>query len=165
LKCFSLTSYRGTRGYDILVLPLLRRMLNLEELTLYLHIMGGSTFISGSELDNEILIHMPQLHTFSFYMASQNVIADPTIRISNSDIEQTFTNSKHRQIDCMVDYFDPTKMICRVFSIPFKFGRLEQIANNIPNIVFNSVTHVRCKQFKIQVTFFFRHFSTSFDRA
>jgi hypothetical protein len=24
---------------------------------------------------------------------------------------------------------------------------------------------VRCKQFKLQVTFFFRHFSTSFDRA
>jgi hypothetical protein len=57
LKCFSLTSYRGTRGYDILVVPLLRRMLNLEELTLYLHILGGSIFISGSDLDNEILVH------------------------------------------------------------------------------------------------------------
>jgi hypothetical protein len=142
LKHFSLTSYDGTRGYDILVIPLLRRMLNLEELTLYLHIMGGSTFISGGDLENEILIHMPQLHTFSFYMASQNVIADLNSRISNVDIEQTYINVKCRQIRSMVDYFYPMKMICRVFSVPFKFDRLEYISDNIPNMVFNTVTHL-----------------------
>jgi hypothetical protein len=43
----------------------------------------------------------------------------------------------------MVDYYDPYKMICRVFSLPFKFHRLAHIGNNIPNIVFNSVTHLR----------------------
>jgi hypothetical protein len=142
LKCFSLTSYRDTRGYDILVLPLLRRMLNLEELTLYLYIMGGSTFISGDDLENEILIHMPQLHTFSFYMASQNVIADLNIRISNVDIEQTYINVKYCQIRSMVDYFYPTEMICRVFSIPFKFDRLEYISDDIPNMIFNTVTRL-----------------------
>jgi hypothetical protein len=42
----------------------------------------------------------------------------------------------------MVDYFDPFKMICCVFSLPFKFHRLQDITNNIPNIVFNSVTHL-----------------------
>jgi hypothetical protein len=104
--------------------------------------MGGSIFISGIDLHNEVLIHMPQLHKFSYYMASENVIADPSIRISNSDIEQTFTNVKHGQMGCMVDYFDPTIMICRVFSLPFKFPHLERIANNIPNIIFNSVTHL-----------------------
>jgi hypothetical protein len=43
----------------------------------------------------------------------------------------------------MVDYYDPYKMICRVFSLPFKFHRLEHIGNNIPNIIFNSVTHLK----------------------
>ena len=143
LKCFSLTCYNRTREYDNQIVPLLRRMSHLEELTLYIHILGGSTFISGTHLDNEILIHMPRLHTFTFYIASENVIADPAIRISNSDIERTFTNIKHRQVACMVDYFDPCKMICRVFSLPFKFHRLEDIGNNIPNIVFNSVTHLK----------------------
>jgi hypothetical protein len=114
----------------------------LEELTLYLHIVGGSTFISGTHLDNEIVIHMPQLHTFAFYMASENVIADPGIRISNLDIERTFTNLEDQQVCCMVDYLSPMKMLCRVFSLPFKFDRLEYIGNNIPNIVFKSVTHV-----------------------
>ena len=34
-------------------------------------------------------------------------------------------------------------MICRVFSLPFKFDRLEDITNNIPNIIFDSVTHLK----------------------
>jgi hypothetical protein len=152
LKCFSLICYRGTRGYDNLGLPLLRRILNLEELTLYLHIMGGSTFISGGDLENEILIHMPQLYTFSFYMVSQNVIADLNMRISNVDIEQTYINVKCRQIRSMVDYFYPRKMICRVFSVPFKFDRLEYISDNIPNMVFTTVTHLT-----LQDTYSFKH--------
>ncbi|CAF3904595.1 unnamed protein product [Rotaria sordida] len=83
LKCFSLICYDSTQGYANLILPLRRRMSYLEELTLYLHILGGSTFISGTHLDNEILSHMPRLHTFSFYFASENAIADPDIHISN----------------------------------------------------------------------------------
>jgi hypothetical protein len=114
----------------------------LEELSLYIHILNGSTFISGTHLDNEILIHMPQLHTFAFYFASENYTVDPSIRISNSDIERTFTNIEHRQVACIVDYWLTTKLICRVFSLPFKFDRLADITNNIPNIVFNSVTHL-----------------------
>jgi hypothetical protein len=76
-------------------------------------------------------------------MASENDIAYPAIRVSKSDIERTFTNIKQRQVACMVDYYDPYKMICRVFSLPFKLHRLAHIGNNIPNIVFNSVTHLR----------------------
>jgi len=133
-------------------------MSNLEELTLYLRILGGSTFISGTHLDNEILIHMPRLHTFTFYIISENAIADAAaIRISNSDIEQTFTNIEHkalsdRPVTCMVDYFEHYKMICRVFSLPFKFHLLEHIGNNIPNIVFNSVTDL-----KLRDTYAFKH--------
>jgi hypothetical protein len=70
--------------------------------------------------------------------ASENVIVDPAIHLSNDDIQRTFTNLKHRQVACIVDYFDPLKMICRVFSLPFKFHRLEDITN----IVFNSVINL-----------------------
>ncbi|CAF3072325.1 unnamed protein product [Rotaria sp. Silwood2] len=143
LKCFSLTCNRSFQGFDNLIVRLLHRMIHLEELTLYLHIFGGSKFIAGTHLNNEILIHMPQLHTFIFYIASDNPIADPTIRVSNDDIQRTFTNIEHRQVAFMVDYFEPYNMICRVFSLPFKFHLLERIGNNIPNIVFNSVTHLK----------------------
>ncbi|CAM4808853.1 unnamed protein product [Rotaria magnacalcarata] len=157
LKCFSLICYDSTPGYDNLILPLLRRMSYLEELALYLHILAGSTFISGTHLDNEILSHMPRLHTFSFYFASENAIVDSTIRISNSDIERTFANTEHRQIGCLVDYYTCGKLICRVFSLPFKFDRLANITNNIPNIVFNSVTHLELRdKYPFKHEFFIR---------
>ncbi|CAF3356227.1 unnamed protein product, partial [Rotaria sp. Silwood2] len=145
LKCFALICYRITRGYDNLILPLFCRMSNLEELSLYIHILGGPTFISGTHLNNKILNHMPRLHTFSFYFASENVVTNSAIRISNSDINQTFTNIKHRQIASLIDYDSCRNVICRVFSLPFKFNRLTNITNNIPNIVFNSVTHLKLR--------------------
>jgi hypothetical protein len=143
LKHFSLTCYNGTEEYDNLIIPLLRRMSHLEELNLYIRIFDRSTLITGAHLDNEILIHMPRLHTFTFYITCENAIADSVIPISNEDIERTFTNLEHRQVACMIDYFVHRNMICRVFSLPFKFDRLIDITNNIPNIVFNSVTHVK----------------------
>ncbi|CAF0820594.1 unnamed protein product [Rotaria sordida] len=144
LKCFSLTCHRRIRGYKIQVLPLLRRMSHLEELTLYLYILGESTFISSTHLDNEILIHMPRLHTFTFYFASENDIDDDTdIRIFNSNIQRSFTNMKYGQVASIVDYLDVCKIICHIFSLPFKFHFLQHIGNNIPNVVFNSVTHLK----------------------
>ena len=119
-------------------------MTHLEELTIHLYICGGPTFISGTHLDNEILIYMPQLHTFTFYIDCQNAVGGNTdICVSTDDIKKTFTDIEHRQVDCMVDYYESMKIICRVFSLPFKFHRLERIGNNIPNIVFNSVTHLK----------------------
>ncbi|CAF0982449.1 unnamed protein product [Rotaria sordida] len=72
-----------------------------------------------------------------------NQILDPAIRLSATDIEQTFTNIKYGQVICMVDSFDSYYVRYRVFSIPTKFHRLEDIKNNIPNVVFNSVTHLK----------------------
>ncbi|CAF5103328.1 unnamed protein product, partial [Rotaria sp. Silwood1] len=157
LKCFSLICYNSTRGYDNLILPLLRRMSYVEELSLYIHILGGSTFISGIHHNNKILSHMPRLHTFSFYFASENTVADSAICISNSDIQQTFTNIKHRQIGSLIDYDSCRKLICRVFSLPYKFDRLTNITNNTPNIVFNSVTHLKLRdKYPFKHEFFIR---------
>ncbi|CAF1383482.1 unnamed protein product, partial [Rotaria sp. Silwood1] len=145
-----------TRGYDNLILTL-RRMSYVEELSLYIHILGGSTFISGIHLNNKILSHMPRLHTFSFYFASENTVADSAICISNSDIQQTFTNIKHRQIGSLIDYDSCRKLICRVFSLPYKFDRLTNITNNTPNIVFNSVTHLKLRdKYPFKHEFFIR---------
>jgi len=58
-------------------------------------------------------------------------------------IQRTFTKEVYRHVSYMVDYFYPDTRICRVFSFPFKFYLLEDITNNIPNIVFNSVTHLK----------------------
>ncbi|CAM2701658.1 unnamed protein product [Rotaria socialis] len=157
LKSFSLTCYRSTKGYTNLVIPLLRRMSNLEELNLYIHILRGHTFVSGVDLHNEILIHMSRLHTFTFYLASETIITDPTIRISESNIQKTFENGKYQQVICMVDYSDSNTLICRAFMLPFNFHRLEHISYNIPNIIFNSVTYLKvCDATPFKHEFFVR---------
>jgi hypothetical protein len=46
-------------------------------------------------------------------------------------------------VACLADYFPARRMIYRIFSLPFKFHRLQNIGNNIPNIIFNSVTHLK----------------------
>jgi hypothetical protein len=119
-------------------------MSHLEELTLYLYILDESTFISVNHLDNEILIHMPRLYTFTFYFAFEHDIdRDTDIRIFNSDIQRSFINMKYGQVASMVGYLEPCKIICHIFSLPFKFHFLQRVGNNIPNIVFNSVTHLK----------------------
>ena len=89
-------------------------MSHLEELTLYIRILNGPTFISSTDLDEQLLVHLPRLHAFSFHIACQNAIADPNLRVTNDQIEQTLANGKSRQVAALVDYFVPLKMICRV---------------------------------------------------
>jgi len=143
LKCFSLTSYNVTWDYDDLVVPLLRRMAYLEKLTLYLRTDSRSTFVDGTHLDNEILVHMPQLHTFIFYISTENIIFPLLPRKSNDDIEKTFTNIRYGQTACNIDYFNGGHMgICHVYSLPFTFTRLEKITTHFPTIVFDTVTRL-----------------------
>ena len=143
LKCFSLTSYSPTDRYRIHVLPLLRRMTNLEELSLYLYISDELTFISAAHLDNEILLQMPRLQQFTFCFITEYVIArDTDIRTLNSNVQQSFINMKYAQVASMVNHLGSHKVICHIFSLPFKFHFLQRVGKNIPNIVFHSVTHL-----------------------
>ena len=142
MKCFSLTSYKVINDYDDIIVPVFRRMSYLEKLTLYLRIYNRSEFVSGKHLQNEILVHMPQLHTFIYYISTENDIDESVHRISHLDIQQTFTNIRYGQMACILDYFNTFQAVCHVFSIPFTFTRLEKIGNQFPPIVFNYVTHV-----------------------
>ncbi|CAF1659152.1 unnamed protein product, partial [Rotaria sordida] len=141
LKCFSLTSYDLIMNYDDLVVPLFRRMTHLEKLTLYFRILHRNAFVDGTHLQNEILAHMPQLHTFTFYISTQEVIFSSFPRKSNSDIERTFTNIRYGQTACIIDSFSGDhEAICHVYSLPFTFTRLETITTHFPFIVFDTVT-------------------------
>ncbi len=142
MKCFSLTSYDDSHNYDDLILPLLRRMTHLEKLTLYLRIRHRSAHVDGKHLQNEILVHMPRLHTFVFYISTENNIDASVHRLSVDDIQRTFTNIKYGQTASIVHYLENYKAMYHVFSLPFIFTRLENIGNQFPNIVFDNVTHL-----------------------
>ena len=103
----------------------------------------GSIFISGTHRHDEILIHMSQLRTFKFHFASENTVNDSTKRISESDIQKTFTSTTYQEVFCMVDNLASKKLICRSFTLLFKFHRLEYIGRNIPNVIFESVTYLK----------------------
>ncbi|CAF0793028.1 unnamed protein product [Adineta steineri] len=143
LKCFSLTCYNITGEYDETVLSFIRRMLHLEELTLIFHISGRSILKSAADFDNKILIDMEQLHRFIFYIESIEEVNDLIVPISISDIEQSFTNIKYGQVACMIDYLDSSSILYRIFSLPTQFNYLDKVTNNIPNIIFNSVTYLK----------------------
>ena len=105
LKCFSLTCHSHICTYDNRVLPLLHRMLNLQELTLCLTVRNRNSLIDGTHLRNEILIHMPFLHTFTFDIRTWNVIDNLVQPLSNNDIQRTFTDIGYRNVKCSVWYF------------------------------------------------------------
>ncbi|CAF4038056.1 unnamed protein product [Rotaria sordida] len=139
LKCFSLTIYDClTDLYDTEILPLFRRMINLEELTLYITIRNRTTLIDGNHISNEILIHMPQLHTLKFCISIKIHRNHFIHYLSKNDIQQSFSNIKYQQMDCIVNYtYNITTY--QIFSLPFMFDCLKSIGNIFPSIIFNHV--------------------------
>jgi hypothetical protein len=129
--------------------PLLRRMTRLEKLTLYLRIdygsleiNFGSSFIDGTHLHNEILVHMPELRTFTFYISTENSSYNLRRPVSTGDIQQTFTSIKYGQTACIIEAVDRFTIVCHVYSLPFSFTHLINISSKFPYIVFNTVTHL-----------------------
>lgn len=121
-------------------------MTNLEELTLYLHILDESTSISANHLDNEIRLQMARLLTFTFYFATQHSIARATdIGMLNSNVQQGFKNMKYGQVTSVVNLLAPDEVICHIYSFPFKFNVLQSVGKIIVNLVFNSVTHLELR--------------------
>ncbi|CAF3331759.1 unnamed protein product [Rotaria sp. Silwood1] len=143
LKCFSLTCYNLTNEYDNRVIPLFRRMKNLEKLTLYIRLVNLSTFVDGTHLHKKILMHMPQLHAFTFYISTMIEFNDSFHLLVDNDLQQTFTNIGYYQTSSTVNYCRESKAICHVFSLPFTFNRLEMITNRFPTIIFHHVTYLQ----------------------
>ncbi len=163
MKCFSLTCYDITYDYDDLIVRLLHRMTHLDKLTLYLRILDRSAFVDGTHLHNDILVYMPQLHAFNFYISTEKSISFSLPRKSNDDIQQTFRNITYGQTACIIDYYHgDLKGICHVYSLPFKFTRLEKITSHFPCIVFDSVTHLSAYDVSPMKHEFFMRISRAF---
>ncbi|CAF4943822.1 unnamed protein product, partial [Rotaria socialis] len=135
LECFSLTSYNQTLDYDSHVVPLLRRMRYLQQLTLYAIVTNRSTFIDGIHLSNEILDHIPQLQTFNF-----NII---TYTYANNqlyeNIKCTFPNGKFSQVDFYLDQYPNGEARSHIYSLPYKMNVMHDISSNFPGGLFTNV--------------------------
>ncbi|CAF4768425.1 unnamed protein product, partial [Rotaria sp. Silwood2] len=116
-------------------------MSNLEELTLYITIQNRIKFIDGIQINNQILIHMPRLYKFIFYISSDIQLHHLVPYLSSDDIQQTFTNIGYQQVACILSCYC-NRVRCHVFSLPFVFDSLRYIGNVFPSIVFSHVTNL-----------------------
>ncbi|CAF0787842.1 unnamed protein product [Adineta steineri] len=124
LKCFSLRTNWYTSYYDEQVVPLLRRMLNLEELTLLLPVRRyKSTYIDGNHLYDQVLNYMPQLNKFIFNIHTEIIHLSTDIDVpSNDDIRNSFIKRGFQSVEACADK-KSNNIICRchVYSLPYQF--------------------------------------------
>ncbi len=104
MKCFSLNVDCEARYYDTSIVSLLKRMSNLEKLTLYMEVHCEKTFIDGNSLKKSIS-HMEQLKNFIFNIRSIIFLDDEIDFLSNEVIQQSFLNFINNQVISCVDYF------------------------------------------------------------
>ncbi|CAF0836722.1 unnamed protein product [Adineta steineri] len=164
LKCFSLKSSYPSEQYDNMVL-LLRRMSNLEKLTLHISVEGRNKVIDGAFVQHDILDYMPQLRSFTFYICTYvGPIAALPYKLSSEDIQLTLTNIGLQHVSSMVNYVTSSvnfvygvRATCSIFSLPFEFDYLQDLGNNFPNIVFSYVTYLLIQDiFPFEHEFFMR---------
>ncbi|CAF2132009.1 unnamed protein product, partial [Rotaria magnacalcarata] len=138
LKCFHLQYDSLSDTYDRQILPILRRMSNIEALNLHLTIDKQTKCIDGKHMYNEIIMHMSRLRAFNFYFCTFIRLNQSTQNFSNDDILQTFPNMICQKADCMIQY-RCFNVKYHLFSLPFMFDYLSFIDNTFPNIIFNHV--------------------------
>ncbi|CAF4402623.1 unnamed protein product [Rotaria sp. Silwood2] len=132
LKYFSLTSYNRAKKYNSHVVPLLRRMIYLEQLTLCLTVTNRSTFVDGILLNNEILDHMPQLQTFNFNIITRTNITTYVNKQLYEDTRFTFFNGKFHQVEFYLDQYPDGMARSHIYSLPYKMNVMHDISNNFP---------------------------------
>ncbi|CAF3914734.1 unnamed protein product [Rotaria sp. Silwood1] len=142
LKCFSLSCNLGTNNYDELILPLLHRMSNLEQLGLYIATTINTTFIDGNHLKKNIFNRMSRLNQFKFYIRSFMLICNQVNLPSTEDIQRTFIDfpNNNNNIISYVDYFSEAKESqCHIYSYPSFMPYYGNITNNFPGGLFKYV--------------------------
>jgi len=143
LRIFSLCCNGIINDFDELIVPLLRRMLNLEELHLNINVECCEKFIDGDTLKKDIIVYMPRLYKFTFNIRStinhRNQINLPLSECS----QKTFEYFSNNQIITCIDHFQEKKYSqCYIYSYPYKLKVYNNITNNFRGGLFTSVTEV-----------------------
>ncbi|CAF1391886.1 unnamed protein product [Adineta ricciae] len=150
LKRFSLISYSRTSYYDDLIIPLLQRMINVEELILFLSVIRTNTnYIDGAELHDNVLNDMPQLNKFTFNIDT-NIVKNTNIDLSSyEDIQLSFVRKKYGRVNSHVEIFSNESHTysrlpefysrCHIYSLPYQFQTYVDLNNSFQGGTFNTV--------------------------
>ncbi len=122
---------------EIHISSLLRRMVNLETLTLFLSlIQDDSDYVDGIQLHNDILIYLLRLKQFTFSIVTAVIIRRIEIHLSsNEDIQNSFIGRGYGQVGSYV-CTQPSKSItycgghCHIYSLPYQFEHFFGLNNS-----------------------------------
>jgi hypothetical protein len=141
LKCFSLISFN-----DKLLIPLLRRLKNLEELILYLPVTRyDTTYTDGIQSYDQILFYMPRLNRLIFCI--NTTVLDNNIRVdllSDEDIQRSFTGRGNGKLVHM-SIPEPWKLKgrCYIYSLPFQLEYFLYLGNTFQGGMFDKVRYLK----------------------
>ncbi|CAF3418183.1 unnamed protein product [Rotaria socialis] len=129
--------------YDKLVVPLLRQMLNLEELSLKLSaIIAERSYIDGNQLYEQALKYLPRLNKFMFNIHA-HIINTSSIEIdlpSNDDIRNSFIKRGFQSVGtCATKPLIDNVGDCHVYSLPYLFDDCLFLSNCFQGGQFNKV--------------------------
>ena len=113
-----------TYYYDEQIVPLLRRLSNLEELTLFFSAFRwNSTFIDGKQLHNDVLSYLTKLQKFSFSIYTQLINKDIGMKLpSRIDLRNSFIELGYKHIDAFGDIdFVNNRATAHIYSLPSQF--------------------------------------------
>jgi hypothetical protein len=131
-----------TGDFEREIVPLLRRMINLKELTLFLPaIKDRASYIDGIQLHNEILISMPQLKKFTFSI--NTFVFNDNIEMnlpSNEDIQRSFIGKGYGQVGLSLHTRPGGNVgISHVYSLPYEFQYFLYLDNSFHGDMFDTV--------------------------
>ncbi|CAF4259708.1 unnamed protein product, partial [Adineta steineri] len=140
LKRFSLSCNAMVHDYDKTISPLLHRMSNLEELDLCFKVYVRNTHIDGNYLKTNIINQLPRLNQFGFYILSVLLTINEMDFISREDMQRTFIDFPNNNIIYYGDFFPDAKQSeCHIYTYPYKMKYYNNITNNFPGGLFESV--------------------------
>jgi len=97
----------------------------------------------GNELKQNIIIHMPQLHSFEFHICSCLSLWDKIYTSSKEDIQYTFKDFKDDQIISYMDYFQKRQCsLCHIYLYPNTLKYYYTVTNNFPGGLFKYVREI-----------------------
>lgn len=145
MKCFSLCSLEYTYHYDSEVIPLLHRMINLEELTLFLYVVRWEpTFIDGKQLQDQIIMRLPKLNKFTFSIKTTAFDYNKDVNFrSNKDLGRSFTHKIFHQVASYV-HMNRSGMsgAFHVYSLPYQFEDFIHLNSSFPGGMFIKVVRL-----------------------
>ncbi|CAF1339688.1 unnamed protein product [Rotaria sordida] len=139
LKYLSFTISNDTWQYDNLIVPLLCRMINLEELKLFLLIKRhNSIYVDGIQLYNQFLIYMTQLKKFTFCINTE-VYNEVTVELpSNEDIQRSFIGRGYQQVTSYLHTSSKITSQCLIYSLPYDFEYFLKIDKSFQGVLANA---------------------------